>query len=74
MRLSALWRSGCTYNGIRSIGEKVLPAERKMPVGIRYNLRPINSLEGRTGSVKTGHYFHRHSQGTKEKSFVPVGE
>jgi len=38
-----------------------------------HNRRNISDLGSHTASAKMGHYFHRHSQGKKVKSFVPGG-
>jgi hypothetical protein len=39
-----------------------------------YNRRRINELGSQPASAKLGQYFHRHSQGYKVKSFVPVND
>jgi len=70
MDLSVIWRSGCTYNGVRFHSMRNASLRRKMSFEYCYNRRRFNDLEKTAGSVKMGHVFHRHSQGENVKSFV----
>jgi hypothetical protein len=70
MALSVIWRSGCTYNGVRFHSMRNASLRRKMSFEYCYNRRRFNDLEKTAGSVKMGHVFHRHSQGENVKSFV----
>ncbi len=73
MRYSGVWRSGCTYT-LRSASPAAEFGRRpKIGKGARHNRRFISDLRSQAAGAKMGHYFHRHSQGKKVKSFVPGG-
>jgi hypothetical protein len=61
-------------NGVGSGGEKYASRGRNGSFISCYNRRRINELGSQAASAKMGHYFHRHSQGNKVKSFVPVSD
>jgi hypothetical protein len=53
---------------------KIALRGRKGPSGSCYNRRRISDLGCQAAGAKIRHYFHRHSQGNKVKSFVPLSE